>query len=52
VRQIYDAARPRILELTGQSKFSYGYFSQTLLPSYERGNAEETATWDVISDAQ
>lgn len=43
MRQIYYAARARFLELTGQSKFSYGYFSQRMLPSYERINPEETA---------
>ena len=39
----FTTRRARILELTGQSKFSYGYFSQTMLPSYERINPEETA---------
>ena len=33
-RQIMYAARGRILELTGTTKFSDKYFTQTLLPDY------------------
>jgi hypothetical protein len=51
-RQIMYAARGRILELTGLKKFSDKYFTQSLLPDYLQGNADETADWDVVYDAR
>src|SRR5262249_20925505 len=50
-RQIMYAARGRILELTGTTKFSEKYFTQTLLPDYLHAFPEETAAWDVVYDA-
>jgi hypothetical protein len=48
-RQIYYAARPRMLELTGKSTIDYNYFSQTLLIDFMAEN-EECASWDVVWD--
>jgi hypothetical protein len=45
------AARPRIQEVTGQT-LNDAYFTQTLLPNYEKDNPEQTANWDVIYDAR
>ena len=50
-RQIYYAARPKILELTGDTSLSGPYF-QKLLPDYQREHPQETADWDVIYDAR
>src|SRR5215475_9154595 len=49
VRQIYYAARPKIMELTDDKELVYNYFSQTLLPDYieERG-----VGWNVVYDAR
>jgi hypothetical protein len=46
------AARPSILALTGLSKFSDKYFTQTVLPDYLQANPAETADWDVVYDAR
>lgn len=51
-RQIYYAARGRILELTGRTSLSQQYFSQTLVPSYMEDHPDETADWDVVYDAR
>jgi hypothetical protein len=51
-RQIMYAARPEILTLTGLEQFSDTYFTQTLLPDYQRDFPEETANWDIIYDAR
>jgi hypothetical protein len=46
------SARPQILELTGRTRFSDDYFTQTLLPDYQREHAGETASWLVAYDAR
>ena len=48
-RQIYYAARPRILEMTGESELGSQYFTQTLLKDYLE---EFKPEWDVIYDAR
>jgi hypothetical protein len=49
-RQIYYAARPLMLELTGKDTLAYNYFSQTLLLDFMGKHAEECADWDVVWD--
>jgi DNA topoisomerase VI subunit B len=49
-RQVMYAARPRILSLTGKTSFDDQYFTQTLLPDYQREHPVETANWDVVYD--
>lgn len=49
-RQVMYAARGQILALTGRAKFDGHYFTQTLLPDYQRDNPTETENWDVIYD--
>ncbi len=49
-RQIMYAARPHILEATGRSSFDDEYFTQELLPDYQREHPEETKDWDVVYD--
>jgi hypothetical protein len=51
-RQVYYAARPAILALTGKGQLDSNYFTQTLLPRYLDENPEETAGWDVVYDAR
>lgn len=51
-RQIMYAARPYILEVTGQDKLADAYFTQTLLPSFMEENPELTSDWDVVYDAR
>jgi hypothetical protein len=46
-RQIYYAARPKILELTGKESLDSQYFCQTLLIGYM---AEYGVDWDVVWD--
>ena len=46
-RQIYYAARPDILELTGKDTLDSKYFTQTLLVDYI---AERDLDWDVVFD--
>jgi hypothetical protein len=48
-RQIYYAARPAILELTGRKELSDAYFTQTLLPNYIDEHPE-AHSWDVVFD--
>jgi hypothetical protein len=48
-RQIYYAARPKIMALTDDKELVYGYFSQTLLPNYIEENG---ADWNVVYDAR
>src|ERR1700730_54840 len=48
-RQIYYAARPLMLALTGKDTIDYGYFSQTLLVEFMKGSPE-CADWDVVWD--
>jgi hypothetical protein len=47
-RQIFYVARPLIEGMTDKP-LSYGYFSQTLLPSYVNEHAE-CVDWDVVYD--
>lgn len=49
-RQIYYAARPDMLKLTGKKTLGYNYFSQTLLIDFMADNAELCAGWDVVWD--
>jgi hypothetical protein len=49
-RQVMYAARGHILEATGRSSFDDDYFTQELLPQYQRDNPEETKDWDVVYD--
>lgn len=50
VRQIMYAARPYILERTGNDNLDSKYFTQTLLPDYIRDHSEQTMNWDVVYD--
>jgi hypothetical protein len=47
-----NAARGKILELTGAKKFSDTYFTQVLLPDYTNEKQELVAHWDVVYDAR
>jgi hypothetical protein len=49
-RQIMYGARPDILLITGLTKFSDKYFSQTLLPDYLRAHPAQTANWNIAFD--
>ena len=51
-RQIMYAARPYILEQTGQNKLNDAYFTQTLLPGFMEEYSELTKDWDVVYDAR
>jgi hypothetical protein len=51
-RQVMYAARPRILELTGNEILKDTYFTQTLLPDYIRDHPEECQDWNVVYDAR
>lgn len=51
-RQIMYAARPYILEQTGQGKLNDAYFTQTLLPAFMEENPNLTSDWDVVYDAR
>jgi hypothetical protein len=52
-RQVMYAARPLVLAITGGKCWKESaYFTQTLLPDYLESNSEETAKWDVVSDAR
>lgn len=46
-RQIYYAARPKILEITGKESLNSQYFCQTLLIDYMQ---ERGVDWDVVWD--
>jgi hypothetical protein len=51
-RQIYYAARGKIMEATDNRELNYGYFSQTLLPDYQDEHPEICGDWNVIYDAR
>src|SRR3954469_6540726 len=51
-RQVYYAARPTILTMTGNDKLASNYFTQTILPRYLDEHPEETAAWDIVYDAR
>jgi hypothetical protein len=48
-RQVFYQARPKIMSMTDDKELRYGYFSQTLLPSYIE---EHGVDWDVVYDAR
>jgi hypothetical protein len=48
-RQIYYAARPKVMAMTDDKELQYGYFSQTLLPDYID---EHGVDWNVVYDAR
>jgi hypothetical protein len=49
-RQVMYAARGYILKVTGRASFDDDYFTQELLPQYQRDYPEETKDWDVVYD--
>src|SRR3954469_12634754 len=51
-RQVYYAARPTILTMTGTDKLASNYFTQSVLPRYLDEHPEETAAWDIVYDAR
>jgi hypothetical protein len=51
-RQIYYAARTKIMEMTGKTELESQYFTQTILPAYVAEHPEQTARWDVTYDAR
>jgi len=52
-RQIMYAARPWVIELTGGDHWkNSSYFTQTLLPDYQKLNPKQTENWDVVYDAR
>jgi hypothetical protein len=48
-RQIFYAARPKVMAMTDDKELDYKYFSQTLLPNYIE---EHSADWNVVYDAR
>ncbi len=51
-RQIYYAARPEILRLTGEDSLNSVYFTQRLLPPFIDRNPDLTADWDITYDSR
>lgn len=51
-RQIMYAARPLILAEPDITELDDSYFTQHLLPDYQKENPKETADWDVVYDAR
>lgn len=51
-RQIMYAARPAVLELTGECWKNSSYFTQVLLPEFMDEHPTLTANWDVVYDAR
>ena len=51
-RQIMYAARPLILEMTGESKLNDSYFTQTLLPDFLNEHHDLKQSWNVVYDAR
>lgn len=51
-RQVFYAARPRILELIGKDTLDSRYITQKLLPDFEAEYPELTEGWDVTYDAR
>lgn len=50
-RQVMYAARPAILAASDRPLDDV-YFTQQLLPNYQREHPQQTATWDVVYDAR
>jgi hypothetical protein len=52
-RQVMYPARQLVLKITGGKCWKESsYFTQTLLPDYIEEHPEETADWDIVSDAR
>jgi hypothetical protein len=51
-RQVMYAARPLILAEPDITDLDDTYFTQHLLPDYQKDNPKETAAWDVVYDAR
>ena len=52
-RQVMYAARPLVLKITGGKCWSKSsYFTQKLLPDYQKEYPVETADWNVVYDAR
>jgi hypothetical protein len=49
-RQIMYAARPEILQLTGQEELDDAYFTQQLLPDFINEHPEICGGWNVVYD--
>jgi hypothetical protein len=49
-RQIFYAARPRMLEMTKLEKLDSKYFTQTLLPNFMNANPGLTEGWNIAWD--
>jgi hypothetical protein len=49
-RQIFYAARPMIIEKTGETGFSSNYFSQNILIAHMEGH--DCDDWDIVWDAR
>jgi len=47
-RQVFYAARPEVLRLTGKDTLDSGYFTQGLLIDYMAEHPDECADWDVV----
>ena len=50
-RQVYYAARPKMLKLIQETSIDYGYFV-TITKLFLQENPELTADWDIIADAR
>jgi hypothetical protein len=46
-RQLYYVVRPKVLALTGQTEFGYGYFGAHLLPRFLQDHADLTRHWRI-----
>jgi DNA topoisomerase VI subunit A len=51
-RQIYYAARRRVLEATGKTWKKSSTFTQSVLRDFMNDNPELTADWDIVADAR
>ena len=51
-RQLFYAARGKIMAETEDRELGYGYFSQTLLPDYQDEHPAICRDWNVIYDAR
>jgi hypothetical protein len=49
-RQIFYAARPEILRITGKDDLGYQYFCQTLLIDFMETYPDKVKNWDVVWD--
>jgi len=51
-RQIMCSARKLVLEIIAKCWSNSNYFTQTLLPDYQKENPEQTADWRVFYDSR